>query len=80
MTKTEDYKTLDLYMSAFLLLCGINPDLEVNNGKVLFSFPATENFYRLVSYYNMNADVKVIDFVTAVRTLRSQMLTLKGKR
>ncbi len=74
------YKTLDLYVSAFLLLCGIKPDFEISNGKVVFTFPVTDDFYKFISYYNMNSDVKVADFVTAIKTLRGQMLTLRGQR
>lgn len=84
MTKTVkfpySFKTLDLYISAWLMLCGIKPDLEVNNGKVVFSFPVTDDLYKFISYYNANADVKVTDFVTAIKTLRGQMLTLRGSR
>lgn len=82
MAKTtfQTYKTLDLYQSAFLLLCGLKPDLEMNNGKVLFSFQVTEELYKFITLYNSNIDVKVTDFVTVIKALRGQMLTMRGSQ
>lgn len=75
------FPTLDLYLSAFLLICGIQPNLEVRNGTVIFTFPTDEKLYELMFLYNSNTtEVKVGDFVTAIKTLRGQLLTLRGQR
>jgi hypothetical protein len=74
------FSTLDLYLSAFLLISGYQPNLEVQNGIVIFTFPNDDELYKLMFLYNSNADVKVGEFVTAVKTLRGQMLTLRNTR
>ena len=74
------FSTLDIYLTAFLLICGIQPDLEVRNGTVIFTYPADDELYKLMFLYNSNTEVKVGDFVTAIKTLRGQMLTLRGQR
>lgn len=74
------YSTLDIYQSAFLLIFGIQPELEVKNGRVIFSFPANDRLYEGIMLYNSNIDVHVADFVTAIKMLRGQMLTLRDSR
>ena len=77
-TTFQTFKTLDIYLSAFLAISGIRPTLEVNNGKVLFTFSVTEDLYTFITSYNSNMAVKVTDFVTAIKALRGQMLTIRG--
>ncbi|RJQ42634.1 MAG: hypothetical protein C4538_13280 [Nitrospiraceae bacterium] len=83
MTKKQQdaiFSTLDIHLSAFLLIYGIQPILELRNGRVIFTFPATGELYKAIMLYNSNIDVHVADFVTAVKTLRGQMLTMRGQR
>lgn len=80
MKKQEVFSTLDVYLSSFLLICGMRPNLEVRNGTVIFTFSANDELYKWMFLYNSNTEVKVGDFVTAIKTLRGQMLTLRGKR
>lgn len=82
MAKTEQrrFSTMDIYLSAFLLIYGIQPEFEVKNGTVIFTFPATDKLYEYIFMYNSNTEVKAGTFVTAVKTLRGQMLTLRGTR
>jgi len=82
MTKTEQktFQTLDIYLASFLNLSGLPPKLELNNGKVVFSFPVGDDIYRLTTNYNSNVNVPVTYFVTTVKALRGQMLTLRGRR
>jgi hypothetical protein len=68
---------LDIYLSSFLSLHGIKPELETKNGKVVFSFEATDKLYRLMNLFNSNEPVPVADFVTTIKTLRKKMLTVK---
>jgi len=74
---TKTFQTLDLYISAYLSLCGIRPELQVKNGKVIFIFPQSDDLYQLISNYNANVTVPVADFTTAVKMLRGQMLTIR---
>ena len=76
-TKLKNFTTLDLYLSAFLSLSGIPPLLESKNGRVIFSFPAREDLYQLMANYNGNVSVPVAEFVTAIKALRGQMLTMR---
>ena len=82
MTKIEQktFQTLDIWLSSYLSLCGIHPNLEVNNGKVVFTFPISDDLYKLMMNYNGNVNVPVADFVTTVKSLRGQMITLRGQR
>lgn len=80
MTEKKTFQTLDLYISAYLTLCGIHPELQVTNGRVIFVFPQNDDLYRLLSNYNSNVNVPVADFVTIVKMLRGQLLTMRGQR
>ncbi len=68
---------LNLGLTSFLKLHGISPTLEVKNGRVVFTFEANDQLYRLMNLFNGNTHVPVADFVTTVKTLRGQMLTVK---
>ena len=75
MAKTEQktLQTLDLYLSAFLSLSGIPPNLELNNGKVVFTFPVCDDLYKLMMNYNC-LFVKIF----FNRSLKILILTIKS--
>ena len=75
-----NFETMDIYLSAFLSLFGVQPELKLNHNKVIFSFPATEDLYQLMMNYNSNVNVPVSDFTTTVKTLRGQMLSMRGRK
>jgi hypothetical protein len=77
MAETRKINLLDIYLSSFISLHGIEPKLEAKGGKVVFTFPATDRIYGLMNLFNQNSEVKVADFVTSVKTLRGKMLTAK---
>ncbi len=81
MLKIEQrvFQTLDIYLASFIYLSGISPKLEVNNQKVVFSFPVSDDLYRTIIDYNSNKTVPVTDFVTVVKSLRGQMLTMRNE-
>ena len=68
---------LDLYLASFLQLKGFSPILVKQGGRVTFFFPSIEEIYSLCKAYNSNLPVPVVDFVSSVRQLRPQMITLK---
>jgi len=82
MIKTEQrlFTTLDLYLSSFLSLNGIPPNLEFKNGRVIFVFPISNNLNSLSLEFNSNVSVPVADFVVTIKTLRGQMLTMREVR
>jgi hypothetical protein len=59
------------------LLHGVPPKLILKNGRVLFVFDTTDEMYRLMTMFNSNKEVPCLDLITAIKTLRGQMLTLK---
>ncbi|HVN97150.1 MAG TPA: DUF5659 domain-containing protein [Syntrophorhabdaceae bacterium] len=80
MAETRKINLLDIYLSSFLSLHGIEPALELKSGKVVFTFEADDQVYRLMNLFNGNVDVPVADFVTTVKTLRGKMLSAKETR
>jgi hypothetical protein len=81
MAKAEKktFQTLDIWLSSFLSLYGIHPNLELSDGKVIFVFPISDNLYKLMANYTSNMSVPVADFVTQVKVLRGQMLTMRNQ-
>lgn len=77
MEQPKTFTSLDIYISAFLSIHDLEPGLEVRNGKVVFTFEATDTLYRLMNDFNSNDPVPVADFTTAVKTLRGKMLSAK---
>ena len=73
------FETMDIYLSAFLSLSGLQPALKLNRGKVIFSFPASEDLYQLMMNFNSNVNVPVSDFTTIVKTLRGKMLSMRER-
>lgn len=65
---TRTFTTLDIYLSAYLALKNVEPELEVRNGKTVFTFEATDRLYRLMSDFNSNDQVAVADFTTKIKT------------
>jgi len=74
----KTFSTLDLYIAAFLTLNNLEVKLESKNRKVVFTFPISNELYRLLNQYNSNDDVPVADFVTTIKTLRGQMLSMRN--
>lgn len=78
--KKRDFGILDIYLAAFLSIHGIKPELKIANNRVTFNFPVTDELYRIMYAYNSNEPTPVADFVTSIKTLRGQMLTMRGPR
>ncbi len=73
----QQISILDLNTSAFLSMHGLEPELSMQGGRVVFCFPAKEEFYRLSSLYNDNLSVGCLDFVQAIKKMRGKMLSMK---
>ncbi len=74
------FTTADINLSSFLVLSEEPVTLDVNHGKVIFSFPVSDRLYKLLEAYNSNCLVPVGDFVTRLKILRGQMLTLRTQK
>jgi hypothetical protein len=57
MKEAKEFNLLDIHISAFLSLHGVDPKLEQKNGKIVFTFPASEQVYRLMNRFNGGEDV-----------------------
>jgi hypothetical protein len=77
MKEAKELNLLDIHLSAFLSHHGLDPRLEQINGKIVFTFPASEQVYRLMNRFNGDEDVPVASFCTKLKTLRGRMLTAK---
>lgn len=73
----QSFSTLDIHLAAFLSLRGYPPELECNNGRVIFRFPAIACVFNLVNDFTANAAVPVADFAGEVKALRGRMFAAK---
>jgi hypothetical protein len=81
MTKAKDkLPILDLYLASWLTLNGIPPEFTLQGTRVIFEFPVTSETYRLTKEFNQNPSVPILDFISVVRKLRSQMLIAREGR
>jgi len=69
---------LDIHLSSYLVLNGIHPKLTKQGTRVIFEFSVTPEIYKIMEQYNRNPTVPVLDFVSALRRTRSQMLAMRG--
>jgi hypothetical protein len=80
MKKIRCSPSLGRYNSALFLFNRLIPRLEQNNGEVVSIFPATKDLPKLITLYILNSEVKITVFVTAVKTLRGRVLSMRGQR
>jgi hypothetical protein len=74
---SERFITGDAYLSAYLSLKLAKPELVMNRGRVLFSFPKSEELYHHVYEFNAGALVDVREFTEALKRARSDIYTMK---
>jgi len=79
MAQTQNFSTLDIYLASFLFLHHQEPLLESKAGKVVFTFPATDELYQLMDLYNSDSQVPVATYATQIKHLRGKMLTLRDR-
>lgn len=68
---------LDIHQAAYLELHGIEPNLTKQGTRVIFEFPSRKPVFDLIQQYNSNPSVNVLDYVSHLRRLRSQMLAMR---
>lgn len=79
MAKAKKVPINDIWLAAFLDSQGLRPEITKQGTRVVFEFPATDDFYRLARAYNENPQVPLLNYITAVRQLRAQMISAKGR-
>lgn len=77
--KQQRFTTLDIYLAAYLEYRGIPAELEKQCSRVIFTFPQSDELYRLTSAFNSNDPVPVTDFVSHVRMLRGRMISKRDQ-
>ncbi len=74
----EKFETYDVWLSAYLQLTYHSPELHLRNHKVTFVFPHSEKLYKFLADFNSNINVPIADYVSTVKTLRGQMLSMRN--
>lgn len=74
------YTTLDAYQAGFLTLKNHFPNFIEQGSKVVFSFSATDGLYRDIADYNAGAVVEALRLALAVKTLKSQIHSLRKNK
>ncbi len=77
MNKVNEMAVGDLWLSSFLVACGLTPTLHLQSGRVVFCFPASPDLNQLIVNYQSGCTVKALDYASAAKTLRGQMLSFK---
>jgi hypothetical protein len=73
------YSTMDVYQAGFQMLRQHIPVLDNQRGKVVFVFKATDTFYNDLNDYNSGATVEALKFAIAIKTLKSQIFSIRNK-
>jgi hypothetical protein len=73
----NEYRTLDVYISSWLILHGFHPSLENEGNKIVFSFPPSKELFEKIEQYNFGASVEVARFVLTVKNLKAQIFSRK---
>ncbi len=68
----------DIHASAYLQFRGLNPELKKEGTRVVFCFPGTPYTQNLIDDYYKNPTVKLVDYISHLRQLRAQMLSMRG--
>ncbi len=74
----KKFETFDVWLSAYLQLTYHSPELHLRNHKVTFAFPLSDELYKFITEFNSNVDVPIADYVSTVKTLRGQMLSMRN--
>lgn len=75
----KNFDTADGYLaSAITLLLKHFPDYKLQNGKILFVFPISDDLYRAMSAYNGGAEVNVFEYAQTLKRLRAEMFMRRG--
>ena len=79
--KTSNQQPLyvyDIHVGAFLELNGIVAELKKEGTRVVFCFPDSVTTHNAIELYYANPEIQIVDFVSHLRRLRAQMLSMRG--
>ncbi len=74
------YTTLDAYQAGFLTLRGFIPKLIDQCGKIVFVFIQSDDLLKELANYNAGASVEASRFAFAIKTLKSQIHSMRKNK
>jgi len=75
------FTTLDAYLAGFLTLKGFVPDLiQEKANKVVFAFDVSKELHQAINEYNSGASVEAARLAFAVKTLKSQIHSMRRNK
>ncbi len=74
------FTTLDSYLSGYLTIRGFIPKLIEQSEKVVFAFNSSDALYQAISEYNNGAIVPAYQLALSVKTLKSQIHSLRRNK
>jgi hypothetical protein len=77
---TKLYTTLDAYQAGFLTLRGFFPKLVDQNTKIVFVFIQSDELLQALADYNTGAVVDAARFAFTIKTLKSQIHSMRREK
>jgi len=74
------YTTLDAYQAGFLTLSGFTPTLVDQGGKIVFVFIHSDKLLQVLTDYSAGAVVEAARFAFAIKTLKSQIHSMRRNK
>ena len=80
MKRQDVFKTADLYLAAAIpLLLQTPPDFHFENGRVLFSFPLSDDLFKAMNDYNSGVPLNAFMFAQMIKSLKGRMMQIKAE-
>ena len=79
--RDNTFTTLDAYLAGFLSLQGFLPELiQEKTNKIVFAFDFSEKLHQAIIEYNSGACVEASRLALAVKTLKSQIHSMRKNK
>jgi len=77
----QKFVTPDLYLCcAISILLNLQPTFKIDNGRVLFCFPVSDDLYKAVGLYNGGVPISAIEYAEKIRRVRGEMIARRGQK
>jgi hypothetical protein len=80
LSSTPKWSSFDIHPAAYLAFRGIPITIENISGRSIFTAPLSDELYRLISAYNQNDPVPIIEYVGVLRSLKARMYASRPRR
>jgi hypothetical protein len=68
----------DIYQAAYGSYKGIEVKFSKQDRRVIFHIPDTPGTYRILSEFNNNPELPLLDYITHLKRLRAVMISMRG--